>query len=66
MVRSRSIMPAAVPNVLVDCTVLAVNALGKTGRRELAMRFYGFATHLLGLFYADPRCFDNVCCGESG
>jgi hypothetical protein len=66
MVRSQSIIPAAVPSVLVDRTVLALNALVKAGRRELAMRFYGFATHLLGLLYADPRCFDDMCCGGGG
>lgn len=56
----------AVPNVLVDCIVLALNALVKAVRRELAMQFYGFAIHLLGLFYADPRCFDDMCCGGGG
>jgi hypothetical protein len=66
MVRSQSIMPAAVPSVLVDRTVLTLNALVKAGRRELAMRFYGFATHLLGLFYADPRCVDDMCYSKSG
>ena len=40
-------MPTAVLSVLVDYTVLALNALVKTGCHELAMRFYGLVTHLI-------------------